>query len=156
MCGLIITYRLCDFFSTGLLFCLCIVFTGDAVSVDSLDMSKQPNGEPVYDNVRVKNFPIMVEELREYIEQMSEKEGFKREYNLIPWGLRYSREVAIQPDNKLKNRYGNIIACKYAKEAVQLTPDGYLLVQSAKWVGCAHLATQTDNFWFLYWYLKVE
>ena len=61
--------------------------TGDAVSVDSLDMSKQPNGEPVYDNVRVKNFPIMVEELREYIEQMSEKEGFKREYNLIPWGL---------------------------------------------------------------------
>lgn len=90
-------------------------------------MSKQPNGEPVYDNVRLKKFPIMVEELREYIEQMSTKEGFKKEYNLIPWGLRYSREVAIQPDNKLKNRYGNIIACKFVATTYAMSYDRLLM-----------------------------
>jgi len=82
------------------------------VSVDSLDMSKQPNGEPVYDNVRLKNYPVMVEELRQYIELKSSDEGFKKEYNRIPWGLKFSHDVAKLPDNKHKNRYGNIIACK--------------------------------------------
>jgi len=73
--------------------------------------SKQPNGEPVYDNVKLKHFPVLLEELREYITQKS-GDGFKKEYNLIPWGLKYPHEIAKHPDNKIKNRYGNIIACE--------------------------------------------
>ena len=85
---------------------------GDALSVDSCDYSKQPNGEPVYDNVRLKHYAIMIEELRQYIELKSADDGFKKEYNHIPWGLKFSHDVAKHPDNKLKNRYGNIIACE--------------------------------------------
>lgn len=92
----------------------CIV-TGDALSVDSLDYSRQPNGEPVYDNVRLKHYAIMIEELRQYIELKSADDGFKKEYNHIPWGLKFSHDIAKHPDNKLKNRYGNIIACKSVK-----------------------------------------
>lgn len=77
-----------------------------------MDMSKQPNGEPVYDNVKLKQYPVLVEELREYIEHKSDNDGFKKEYNLIPWGLKFSHEIAKQPDNRIKNRYANIVACK--------------------------------------------
>ncbi|XP_067936645.1 receptor-type tyrosine-protein phosphatase mu-like isoform X1 [Watersipora subatra] len=88
---------------------------GDALSVDSLDYSKQPDGEPVYDNVRLKHYAIMVEELQQYIELKSADDGFKKEYNHIPWGLKFSHNVAKHPDNKMKNRYGNIIAYDHSR-----------------------------------------
>lgn len=78
-----------------------------------MDMSRQPNGEPVYDNVELKRYPVKLDELREYIQHKSEDGGFKKEYNIIPWGLKFSHDTAKLKENTFKNRYNNIIACQF-------------------------------------------
>lgn len=32
---------------------------------------------------------------------------------MLPHGLKAKCEIARKPENKFKNRYGNIVACKY-------------------------------------------
>ncbi|XP_076079965.1 receptor-type tyrosine-protein phosphatase kappa-like isoform X3 [Mytilus galloprovincialis] len=65
---------------------------------------------------------VRVEDLWDYVKQKKENdvEGFRTEYRLIPAGLTACCEVAQKSENKIKNRYGNIIA--YDHTRVILTP----------------------------------
>ncbi|XP_052095466.1 receptor-type tyrosine-protein phosphatase kappa-like isoform X3 [Mytilus californianus] len=65
---------------------------------------------------------VRVEDLWDYVKQKKENdvEGFRTEYRLIPAGLTACCEVAQKSENKIKNRYGNIIA--YDHSRVILTP----------------------------------
>ncbi|CAC5399546.1 PTPRM [Mytilus coruscus] len=79
--------------------------------------------EPVYGNVGACVIPsVRVEDLWDYVKQKKENdvEGFRTEYRLIPAGLTACCEVAQKSENKIKNRYGNIIA--YDHSRVILTP----------------------------------
>ncbi|XP_076079958.1 receptor-type tyrosine-protein phosphatase mu-like isoform X1 [Mytilus galloprovincialis] len=79
--------------------------------------------EPVYGNVGACVIPsVRVEDLWDYVKQKKENdvEGFRTEYRLIPAGLTACCEVAQKSENKIKNRYGNIIA--YDHTRVILTP----------------------------------
>nr|XP_011451000.2 receptor-type tyrosine-protein phosphatase kappa isoform X5 [Crassostrea gigas] len=76
------------------------------------------DSEPVYGNVGLCTIvPVKVEDLWDYVKanKINDAEGLKREYRLIPAGLTASCEVAKKPENKDKNRYGNIIAYDHSR-----------------------------------------
>ncbi|PVD22956.1 hypothetical protein C0Q70_16216 [Pomacea canaliculata] len=99
----------------------CLLSSLDHVSTEAeplLEHSSQrvQDAEPVYSNVGIglqSVPPIKVEDLWDYIRnnKSNDMEGLRREYRMLPAGLIASCEVARKEENKLKNRYGNIIAC---------------------------------------------
>lgn len=87
--------------------------------------TRSVESEPVYSNVGagVHLGTIKVEDLWDYIRnnKANDMEGLKREYRLLPAGLTATCDVARREENKLKNRYGNIIA--YDHTRVLLDPE---------------------------------
>ncbi|XP_076463157.1 receptor-type tyrosine-protein phosphatase T-like isoform X2 [Babylonia areolata] len=81
--------------------------------------------DPVYSNVGagLTMAPIKVEDLWDYIRnnKSNNMEGLKREHKMLPAGLTATCEVARREENKMKNRYGNIIA--YDHTRVLLDPE---------------------------------
>ncbi|XP_035826839.1 receptor-type tyrosine-protein phosphatase alpha [Aplysia californica] len=81
------------------------------------------DNEPAFPGEEQEVAPIKVEDLWDYIRaaKQSDLEGLKREYKLLPAGITATCEVARKNENKLKNRYGNIIA--YDHSRVVLDPE---------------------------------
>ncbi|CAL1529511.1 unnamed protein product [Lymnaea stagnalis] len=73
--------------------------------------------EPLYCNTDDVIAPIKVEDLWDYIRtaKQNDLEGLKREFKLLPAGITATYEVARKNENKLKNRYGNIIAYDHTR-----------------------------------------
>lgn len=74
--------------------------------------------EPIYVNVNKKQHsPVPIDELPQYILKNKENEcaGFKTEYEELPQGILALCHNAKKPENKLKNRYGNIIAYDHSR-----------------------------------------
>lgn len=91
--------------------------------IESCSNNNEHDNEPVYGNVGACVIPpVRVEDLWDYVKQKKENdvEGFRTEYRLIPAGLTACCDVAQKCENKIKNRYGNIIA--YDHSRVVLTP----------------------------------
>jgi len=61
--------------------------------------------------------PVSIENLWNYVREMktSQSGGFKQEYEDLPAGLQFKAEAARLPDNKYKNRYGNIVAYDHSR-----------------------------------------
>ncbi|CAG5120854.1 unnamed protein product, partial [Candidula unifasciata] len=81
--------------------------------------------QPAYLNTSEIIPPIKVEDLWDYIRtaKLDDLEGLKKEFKLLPAGITSTCEAARKNENKLKNRYGNIIA--YDHTRVVLDVDGY-------------------------------
>nr|KAG5710302.1 hypothetical protein BaRGS_009018 [Batillaria attramentaria] len=108
----------------------CLLSTLETCSQEAEPLLEASSGrpvesEPVYSNVGagVVLGTIKVEDLWDYIRnnKANDMEGLKREYRLLPAGLTASCEVARREENKMKNRYGNIIA--YDHTRVMLDPE---------------------------------
>ncbi|XP_055884947.1 receptor-type tyrosine-protein phosphatase T-like isoform X2 [Biomphalaria glabrata] len=143
-------------------------------SVMDDDETKGPNGttEPIYVNVnaRKQTSPVPVSDLFSYISKNKEHswEGFKREFEELPMGLLAQCEVARKLENKVKNRYGNIVAYDHSRVVLDPLPnepfsdyvnanfmDGYSKPR-------AYIASQGPNkimirdFWRMVWQHKVS
>lgn len=75
--------------------------------------------EPIYVNVngRKQTAPVKLEDLHAYILKNKENncDGFRKEFEELPMGLLALCEVARRPENKAKNRYGNIVAYDHSR-----------------------------------------
>ncbi|CAL1546634.1 unnamed protein product [Lymnaea stagnalis] len=138
------------------------------------DDEKGINGiqEPIYVNVnaRKQTSPVAIPDLHSYILKHKEHslEGFKREFEELPMGLLAQCEVARRQENKVKNRYGNIVAYDHSRVILDPLPnepfsdyvnanfmDGYAKPK-------AYIASQGPNkimirdFWRMVWQHKVS
>lgn len=52
---------------------------------------------------------VQVADLATYVTKKKTKDNFVTEYEMLPQGQLYSWDIASKPENKTKNRYGNII-----------------------------------------------
>ncbi|KAK0064948.1 receptor-type tyrosine-protein phosphatase alpha, partial [Biomphalaria pfeifferi] len=95
-------------------------------SIDNIDSEPLINSplndcildsEPMYYNSDDVIAPIKVEDLWDYIRsnKQNDLEGLKREFKLLPAGITSTCEIARRNENKLKNRYGNIIAYDHTR-----------------------------------------
>ncbi|XP_059151900.1 receptor-type tyrosine-protein phosphatase T-like [Physella acuta] len=128
--------------------------------------------EPIYVNVnsRKQTSPVLLSDLHSYILKHKEHswEGFKREFEELPMGLLAQCEIARRPENKVKNRYGNIVAYDHSRVILDPLPnepfsdyvnanfmDGYAKPR-------AYIASQGPNkimirdFWRMVWQHKVS
>ncbi|XP_060083634.1 receptor-type tyrosine-protein phosphatase kappa-like [Ylistrum balloti] len=75
--------------------------------------------EPIYANVNThkQSMPVKVQDLYDYIKlnKAQECDGFKKEFAELPHGLMALCEAAKKPENRPKNRYGNIIAYDHSR-----------------------------------------
>ncbi|KAL8611618.1 hypothetical protein ACOMHN_064739 [Nucella lapillus] len=103
---------------------VCLYSALDAGSMEAEPLlensSARPvESDPVYSNVGtgLNAANIKVEDLWDYIRnnKCNDMEGLKREYRVLPAGLTASCEVARRDENKMKNRYGNIIAYDHTR-----------------------------------------
>ncbi|XP_059158477.1 receptor-type tyrosine-protein phosphatase mu-like [Physella acuta] len=81
--------------------------------------------EPMYCNADDIIAPIKVEDLWDYIRsaKQNDLEGLKKEFKLLPAGITSTCEVARKNENKLKNRYGNIIAYDHTRVVLDIDGD---------------------------------
>ncbi|KAK3090599.1 hypothetical protein FSP39_012997, partial [Pinctada imbricata] len=100
-----------------------------AVVVDTLE-DTDPNdnlNEPIYANVNTKrqSEPIKIADLYDYIRsnKKNECEGFKKEFAELPIGLMALCETAKKPENRPKNRYGNITAYDHSRVVLEPLPN---------------------------------
>ncbi|XP_041359713.1 receptor-type tyrosine-protein phosphatase kappa-like [Gigantopelta aegis] len=128
--------------------------------------------EPIYVNINSKKQtnPIPLSDLYDVILKYRENSmaGFKTEFDELPMGLLALCEVARRPDNKAKNRYGNIVAYDHSRvtlEPISNEPfsdyvnanfmDGYSKKKS-------YIASQGPNkamirdFWRMVWQQRVS
>lgn len=128
--------------------------------------------EPIYVNVtnRKQSLPVQVPDLYDYICKNKERscEGFKREFEELPMGLLAQCDIARKPENKSKNRYGNIVAYDHSRVILDPLPnepfsdyvnanfmDGYSRKQM-------YIASQGPNkvmirdFWRMVWQHRVS
>lgn len=79
--------------------------------------------EPIYVNVngRKQTAPVKLEDLHAYILKNKENncDGFRKEFEELPMGLLALCEVARRPENKAKNRYGNIVAYDHSRVVLE-------------------------------------
>ncbi|XP_076441135.1 receptor-type tyrosine-protein phosphatase T-like [Babylonia areolata] len=111
---------------------VCVLSSLDACSTEAEPLleasSARPvESEPVYSNVGAGAVvaPIKVEDLWDYIRnnKSNDMEGLKREYKMLPAGLTATCEVARREENKMKNRYGNIIAYDHTRVVLDPVDD---------------------------------
>ncbi|GFO41460.1 receptor-type tyrosine-protein phosphatase kappa, partial [Plakobranchus ocellatus] len=130
------------------------------------------NQEPIYVNVtnRKQSMPVPVPDLYDYICKNKERscEGFIREFEELPMGLLAQCDIARKPENKSKNRYGNIVAYDHSRVILDPLPnepfsdyvnanfmDGYSRKQM-------YIASQGPNkvmirdFWRMVWQHRVS
>ncbi|XP_050400814.1 receptor-type tyrosine-protein phosphatase T isoform X2 [Patella vulgata] len=150
---------------------------GDDQTVLSEHVDNQINeeiiSEPIYMNVnntKKQSSPVMLSQLYDYIKKNKENNfyGFKREFEELPVGLLACCEVSRRPDNRAKNRYGNIVAYDHSRVVLDPIPgeqntdyvnanymDGYNRKK-------AFIASQGPNktmirdFWRMVWQLKIS
>lgn len=81
--------------------------------------------EPLYGNLGLTIPPVKVEDLWDYIKRNKENdmEGLKSEYKLIPAGLTAKCDIAKKSENKVKNRYGNIVAYDHTRVKLEADDD---------------------------------
>ncbi|BFY99631.1 hypothetical protein BsWGS_02670 [Bradybaena similaris] len=128
--------------------------------------------EPIYMNVnnRKQTSPVPVSELYDYIAKNKEHncQGFMKEFEELPMGLLALCDVARRQENKVKNRYGNIVAYDHSRVILDPLPnephsdyvnanfmDGYSRPKM-------YIASQGPNkvmirdFWRMVWQQKVS
>ncbi|XP_055954140.1 receptor-type tyrosine-protein phosphatase T-like isoform X2 [Argiope bruennichi] len=108
---------------------------------------------------------IPLEELHDFIKQGARNNKIKKEFLSLPKGQLYPCAIAKLPDNKYKNRYGNILPYDHSRVKLDVTDgsdfihanyiDGYKQTQK-------YIATQgpmyntVTDFWSMIWKEKVS
>ncbi|VDI44159.1 receptor-type tyrosine-protein phosphatase T [Mytilus galloprovincialis] len=77
---------------------------------EDLELPLDDNGdENVYNNVNseydVSMYNILIEDLKDAINDKQKDEGFKKEYEMLPRGLVYAHVEGSKEENKVKNRF---------------------------------------------------
>lgn len=127
--------------------------------------------EPIYVNVNAKKLtnPIQIEELHKFIQKgkTNDHNIIRKEHGDLPFGLLALCNSALKQENKVKNRYNDIIA--YDHSRVVLTPyvhDPHSDYINANYIDGynrpkAYIASQGPNkamlgdFWKMIWQEKV-
>ncbi|XP_077548485.1 receptor-type tyrosine-protein phosphatase kappa-like [Haemaphysalis longicornis] len=134
---------------------LSIVDENDGLDFEIEEISGSRNG--------ASSKPLPVSELQDYVQRMLACDGLKSEFISQPKGRQYPAVEAQRVENKIKNRYGNLVA--YDHSRVKLKPitgvpysdyinanyiDGYCRPKR-------YIATQgpnsrtVDDFWRMVW-----
>lgn len=128
--------------------------------------------EPIYANLngRKQSSPVKLEDLHAYIVKNKENncDGFRKEFEELPMGLLALCEVARRPENKAKNRYGNIVAYDHSRVVLEpLLNEPYSDYVNASFMDGynkpkAFVASQGPNkmmirdFWRMVWQQRVS
>ena len=65
------------------------------------------------ENICVKSIHCLILSVNEILIMVLSDASFLLFLQDIPYGLQYKCEIAKQPQNRNKNRYGNIVACQF-------------------------------------------
>ncbi|XP_076441421.1 receptor-type tyrosine-protein phosphatase epsilon-like [Babylonia areolata] len=128
--------------------------------------------EPIYVNVngRKRTAAVKLEDLHAYILKNKDNncDGFRKEFEELPMGLLALCEVARRPENKAKNRYGNIVAYDHSRVVLEpLTNEPHSDYVNASFMDGynrpkAFIASQGPNktmirdFWRMVWQHRVS
>ncbi|RWS30623.1 tyrosine phosphatase: receptor type: K-like protein [Leptotrombidium deliense] len=101
-------------FATGL-----TLITPTAYEKEEDDISRERKSFNDLSTFEMKSHPIAISELSDYVNNMNENCGFKQQFMSVSRGQWAKWDDARLPENKGKNRYGNLLA--YDFNRVQLT-----------------------------------
>ncbi|CAH1775088.1 unnamed protein product [Owenia fusiformis] len=90
------------------------------------EVTAESPSEVIYENINQDNVShaIPTAELWDHVTMMKKQkdDGFKQEYDKIPMGFTAAHEVASKPENKVKNRFLNIVAYDHSRVLLDVLP----------------------------------
>ncbi|XP_028402504.1 receptor-type tyrosine-protein phosphatase F-like [Dendronephthya gigantea] len=124
------------------------------------------NTDTLYGNAKVTETRdpfrmVPAEEFQSYVQDLKKNDnfGFDNQFKELPQGISYPCTIAKSPENKSKNRYGNIVS--YDDALVTLTDNGQVSYINASFITGvkprSYIATQgpttktVSTFWEMIW-----
>ncbi|RWS11696.1 tyrosine phosphatase: receptor type: K-like protein, partial [Dinothrombium tinctorium] len=108
------------------------LITANAYELEEDDLSRERKSFSDINTFEVKSHPIPVSELSDYVAQMQEDCAFKQEYSSVPRGQWAKWDEGRLPENKGKNRYGNLLAYDHNRVILALEKDEDIIENEAE------------------------
>ncbi|XP_014300216.1 receptor-type tyrosine-protein phosphatase delta [Microplitis demolitor] len=141
------------------------LFLTPAHSVEQL--KSYPVDETIYENLKSTSL-VKLNEFQDYVKQAIASGKLDEQYAIFPRGQTKSWEYGKLPQNKSKNRYGNLIAYDETRVILEKFPDDpYSDYINANYIkgykkNKAYIATQgpkpntLNDFWRMVWHERVQ